>query len=181
MSDFNQTKIKRKNCVGTTKYKRLSEMCIVQHRGMKIDFTFQPIKRLVFTTAKSSKPAATFWIFLLRTKNWHLCCLAVTVHIVLQERRVATTKKKSHLHSWRNFSANHNKAHPILNHKKLKWVQIWNKGWWFERHLPFSNHFIQFQSTVNRYSTYIQLTENHDLLSLQRRNPVDSRFLSRLG
>ena len=27
-----------------------------------------------------------------------LCCLAVMVHIVLQERRVATTKKKNHLH-----------------------------------------------------------------------------------
>ena len=53
-------------------------------------------------------------------------------------------------------------------------------GWWFERHIHFSNQFIQFQSTVNRYSTYIQLTENHDLLSLQRRNQVDSWFWSRL-
>ena len=36
------------------------------------------------------------------------------------------------------------------------------------------------QSTAQIYSTYNQLTENHDLLSLQRRNPVDSRFCSRL-
>ena len=53
-------------------------------------------------------------------------------------------------------------------------------GRWFERHIHFSNHFNQFQSIVNRSSTYIQLTENYDLLSLQRRNPVDSRFWSRL-
>ena len=48
------------------------------------------------------------------------------------------------------------------------------------RYIHFSNHFIQFQSTVDRYSTYIQLTENHDLLSIQRRNPEDSRFWSQL-
>ena len=51
----------------------------------------------------------------------------MTVHIVLQERRVATTKNKNHLHFWRNFSANHNQAHPNLNQKRFKWVQIWNK------------------------------------------------------
>ena len=53
-------------------------------------------------------------------------------------------------------------------------------GWWFEQHFQISNHFIHFQSTVNRYSICIQLTENHVLLSLQRRNPVDPRFWSRL-
>ena len=47
--------------------------------------------------------------------------------IALQERPVATTKKKYHLHFGRNFSANHNHAHPNLNQKKLKWVQMWNK------------------------------------------------------
>ena len=73
-------------------------MCIVQHVEMKSVFTFQRIKRLVFTTVKSEKPAATFRIFLLRTKNRQLCCLVVTVPIVLQEKRVATTKKNNHLH-----------------------------------------------------------------------------------
>ena len=93
-------------------------MCIVQHVEMKSVFTFQPIKQLVSTTVKSAKPAATLWIIPLRTKNRQLCCLAVTVHIVLQERRVPNTKKKSHLHFWRNFSANHNQAHPNLNQKR---------------------------------------------------------------
>ena len=57
---FQSTKYQRKNCVSTTKYKRLSEMCIVQHVEMKSVFTFQPIKRLVSTTVKSAKPAAMF-------------------------------------------------------------------------------------------------------------------------
>ena len=39
---------------------RLMEMCNVQHVEMKSVFTFHPIKRLVSTTVKSSKPAATF-------------------------------------------------------------------------------------------------------------------------
>ena len=60
MFHFNQPNIEGKNCVWTTKYERLSEMCIVQHVEMKSVFTFQRIKRLVFTTVKSAKPAATF-------------------------------------------------------------------------------------------------------------------------
>ena len=60
MSRFNQPIIEGKNFVWTTKYKRLSEMCIVQHVEMKSVFTFQPIKRLVSTTVKSAKPAAMF-------------------------------------------------------------------------------------------------------------------------
>ena len=58
MPHFKQPKIERKNCVWTTS--RPSEMCIVQHEEMKSVFTLQPIKRLVSTTVKSAKPAATF-------------------------------------------------------------------------------------------------------------------------
>ena len=72
-------------------------MCVVQHVEMKNVFSFQPINRLVSTTVKSAKPDATFCILLLRTKNQQLCCLVVTVHIVLQGKRVATTEKKNHL------------------------------------------------------------------------------------
>ena len=60
MSHFNQPIVERKNCVGTTKCKRLFEMCIVQHVEMKRVFIIQPIKRLVSTTVKSTKAAATF-------------------------------------------------------------------------------------------------------------------------
>ena len=95
MSHFNQPNMERKNCAWITKCEELSEMCIVPHVETKIVFTFQPMKRLVSKTVKSAKPAVTFRIFLLRTKNRQLCCLAVTAHIVLQERRVVTTKKSS--------------------------------------------------------------------------------------
>ena len=127
MSHFNQPNMERKNCAWKTKYERLSEKCIVQHVEMKSVLTFQPIKRLVSTTVKSAKPAATFWIFFLRTRNRQFCCLVVTVHIVLPERRVAFTKKESHLHFCRNFSANDNQAHPNLNQKRTNRNQIWNK------------------------------------------------------
>ena len=60
MSHFNQLNIERKNCEWTTKYRILLEMCIIQHVEMKIVFTFQPIKRLVSTTVRGAKPAATF-------------------------------------------------------------------------------------------------------------------------
>ena len=60
MSHSNHPNMERKNCVWTTKNERLSEMCFVQHVEMKSVFTFQPIKQLVSTTVKSSKPAATF-------------------------------------------------------------------------------------------------------------------------
>ena len=57
-SHFNQPNIERKNCASTTS--RLLEMCIVPHVETKSVFTFQPTKRLVSTTLKSAKPAATF-------------------------------------------------------------------------------------------------------------------------
>ena len=59
MSRFNQPNMERKNCVWTTKYEQLSDMCIVPHVETKSLFTFQPVKRLVSTTVKSAKPAAT--------------------------------------------------------------------------------------------------------------------------
>ena len=67
--------------------------------------------------------------------------------------------------------------------RKLKWVQIWNKGIRFllanDLSQIFNFHIILFN--FNLLLTYTQLTQNHhDLLSLQRRNPVDSRFRTRL-
>ena len=126
MSHFNQPNIEIKNCVWTTKYKRLLEMCIVPHVEMRSVFIFQPIKRLVSTTVEIAKPATMFWIFLLRTKNRQSCCLVVMVHIVLQERRVVNTKKKNHLQFWRHFSADHNQAHPNLNQQREKLFHLWH-------------------------------------------------------
>ena len=51
--------------------------------------------------------------------------LAFTVHTVLQERRVATTKKKSHIHFSGNFSTNHNQARPSEHEpRKLEAVPL---------------------------------------------------------
>ena len=69
LPNFIKPNIERKNCVWTTNYERLLEMCIVQHVEMKRVLIFQPIKRPFSTTVKRAKPAATFWIFLSRTKN----------------------------------------------------------------------------------------------------------------
>ena len=60
MPHFNPPNMERKNCAWTTKYERLSEMCTVQHVEMKSVFTFKPMKRLISTTVKSAKLAATF-------------------------------------------------------------------------------------------------------------------------
>ena len=153
-------------------------MCTVQH--VQSVFTFQPMKRLVSTTVKNAKPAVTFWIFLLRSKNRQLRCLVVPLFA-----GVVTTK--NHLHFWRNFSSNHNQAHPNLNQKRLKRVHKWNKRIRFlladylSNIFVFQTYFIQFQYTVNHSNLVCQPTQNHrDLLSLQRRNPVDSRFWTRL-
>ena len=116
LSHFNQTNVERNNCVWTTKYNSLLEMCIVQHVQIKNVFKFQPIKGLVSTTVENAKPAATVWIFYLRTKKWQLCCSTVMVHIALQARRVANAKKKKILQFWKN-------SPPIL----MKHTWIWNK------------------------------------------------------
>ena len=132
---------------------------------MKNLFIFQPIKPLVSTTVQSVKPAVTFWILFFRIKNRPLLCLAVMVHIVLQEKWVATTKKKNYLHFWRNFSANHNQAHTNLNQKSLLWVQIWNKRIRFPLADDLSIIFI-FQIIFFNFS--LQSTANQLTVNLQK-------------
>ena len=61
-----------------------------------------------------------------KDQKWQLCCLKLMVHIDLQEKRVKTKKKKSHLHFWKKSSANHNQAHPNLNQKKQKLFHLWH-------------------------------------------------------
>ena len=57
---FQSTKYRKKEFCVEKKYERLLEMCIVSNVETKSVFTFHPIKRLVSTTVKSAKPAATF-------------------------------------------------------------------------------------------------------------------------
>ena len=106
------------------------------------------------------------------------------VHIALKEKRVATTKNKSYLHFWRNFTANQIQANPNPHQKKLKRIQIWKKPIRFRLADDLSNIFIfqiiSFKTIYCQPNRLNQLKENHDLLSLQRRNLVDSRFWARL-
>ena len=55
-------------------------------------------KTTSFYDCKKCKACCNVLNILLRTKNQQICCSAVTVHIALPERRVAITKKESHLH-----------------------------------------------------------------------------------
>ena len=59
MSHFNQPEIERRNCVRTTKYKRILEKYFVQLVEMKVFITLQPTKLPLPTTVESAKPALT--------------------------------------------------------------------------------------------------------------------------
>ena len=94
-----------------------NEKCVYFSTNKTISFSFYHCKK--------SRTICHVLNISLKDKNRQLCCLAVTVHIVLQERRVATTKKINHLHFWRNFSANQIQERPNLNQKKQKFFQLW--------------------------------------------------------
>ena len=68
--------------------------------------------------------------------------------------------------------------------RSKKWVQIWIKRIRYLLVDNWSNIFIfqiiLFEPTVNRSILISELEEKYDLLSFQRRNPVDSRFWSPL-
>ena len=113
---FRSTKYEKKELSVDNKVRSLSEKCIVQHVEMKSVFTFQPKKRLVSTNVKTAKPPATFWKFLLHTKNRLLCCLAVMIHNVLQESESRPREKKT-------FSIFEETSPPITT----KHIRTWTK------------------------------------------------------
>ena len=134
---FQSTKYRKKELCLVNKVRVTIEVCVVQHVEMKSVFTIQPIKRLVSTTVKNAKPASTIWIFVLMTKNRQLRCLAVTVHIVLQEKRVATTQNKAicivekiappitskHIRTWTKKCSNESEYR--INVSVSYWLMIW--------------------------------------------------------
>ena len=66
---FQSTNYKKKELWVENKMKKhIGDMCCPTCRIEKCVW-FPPIKRLVSTTAKSAKPAITFWTFVLRTRN----------------------------------------------------------------------------------------------------------------
>ena len=124
---FQSTKYRKKElCVDNKVRETIEDVCCPTSRNEKFVY-ISTYKTTSFYDCKTCKACCVVLNFPLRTKHRQFCCLAVMVHIVLQETRVATTKKKNHLHTWRCLSASHNQAHPNLNQKRLKWVQIRNK------------------------------------------------------
>ena len=110
-----------------TQFKMFLEMSIVQHAQTKHVFTFQLTKFPVSTTVKSGKAALTCWIFLLRSKNWQLCCLVLMIHIGLQEKWVVTTKKgRNDFHFRWHFPANRSRTRPSWSRKKKKSFRLWH-------------------------------------------------------
>ena len=121
------------------------EVCIVQHAQNEKCFC------LSTNTDSSFHDGKKCTINVLGTKNGQFCCLVVMVHILLQKRRVATTKK-IYLHFWR-----------ITLPTTIKHTQSWVKkakiipfmaylcrlrtSWFSWPKLPFHSHFLNFQST----------------------------------
>ena len=92
----------------STKYRK-KELCVDNKVQENLGDVYCPIcrnekcvhsstnKTTIFYDCKKCKVCCQILNIAFKAKNRELCCLAVTVHIALQERRVATTKKKSHL------------------------------------------------------------------------------------
>ena len=180
LSHFNQPNIDRKNCVWTTKYKTIRDV-------------FCPIcrnEKCVYVSAIKTTSSYD-------CTKCKACCKVLNIPFKDQKRTIMLFGGDSTYCFARKTSRDYEqeKPSPFLKRflrqsqsrtsepepKKLRMSPNLEKtypfptDWWFERHIHFSNHLIQFQSTVSRSNLINQLTENHNLLSLQRRNPMDSR------
>ena len=89
---FQSTKYREKDlCVDNIQ--TIGDVCCPTCRNEKCVYV-STNKTTKFYDCKKCKASCHVVIFPFKEKNQQLCCLAGTVHIVLQERRVATTKKK---------------------------------------------------------------------------------------
>ena len=125
MSHFNKPNIERKNCVWTAKYKRLLELCIVQHVEMKNEFTFQLTKLPFSTTVNCAKPVPTCWIYLKRPKT-DIYVVWWWWHTLLCKKTSRDFEKRNHLPFWWKSSAHHNQIKPTLSQKSQKTIHLWH-------------------------------------------------------
>ena len=95
-------------------------MCIVPQVETKSVSIFQRIKRLVSTTVKSAKPAATIGIFLLRTKNRQLMFDDVGTHYFARKTSRNNEKEKPSL-IFKNFLR---QSQPSTSEPEPKKVEI---------------------------------------------------------
>ena len=126
MSHFSQPNIERKNCVWTTKYNRLLEMCryCPTCRNEKCVYNSNE-KTTSFCDSKKCKTCCNVLNIPFTDQKPKLFCLAVTQHIALPDRRVAITKKNPLLFC-RNFFANHNETRLNLNQKWQELFFFWH-------------------------------------------------------
>ena len=92
---FKSTKYRKKElCVDNKVRETIGDVSCPTCRNEKCVY-ISSNKRQVSTTVKSAKPAATFWIFLLRTKNRQSCFLAVTVHVLFRNDESRLRERKA--------------------------------------------------------------------------------------
>ena len=113
MPPFNQPNIERKNCVDNKVRDTIGDMFCPTCRNGKCVY-ISTNKMTSFYDCKKCKACCHVLNIPFKGQK---PTKAVTVHIVLQERRVVTTKKENYLQFWRKSSGSYNQAHPILNQK----------------------------------------------------------------
>ena len=96
---------------------RLLEMFYLHHVEMKNVFTFQPIKRLVSTSVKGTKPAATFRRFLQRPKTDNCA-------VWWQWQTLFCQKDESWLRKWKTISFFFKKSSPPI---RISHTRTWAK------------------------------------------------------
>ena len=94
---FQSTTYRNKElCVDNNVWETIGDVCCPTCRNEKC-VSLSTDRTTSFYGCKKCEACCHVWIFLLWTRKRQFCCLAVMVHIVLRERRVATTKKKNQL------------------------------------------------------------------------------------
>ena len=122
---FQSTKYRKKEmCLDNKIQELIGDVFCPKRRNEKC-FYISTYKTSSFYDCKKCKACCHALNLIFKDQNLQICCLAMTVHIDLQRRRVATTKKKNHLYIWRNFSANQIQAYPNLNQKRQKFFHLW--------------------------------------------------------
>ena len=124
MCHFNQPNVERKNCVWTTKYRRLLEICIVQHEEMKKVFFFSTNITTSFYDCKKCKACY-------HSLNKPFLDQKPTIILFGGDDTHCFARKTSREYEKEKSSpflrkANHNQAHPNLNQKRQKFFHIWH-------------------------------------------------------
>ena len=127
MSHFNQPNIERKNLSVDNKVREsIGDVYCPTCRNEKCVY-ISTSKRTSFYDCKKCKTCCNVLNIPFKDEKLTIMLIGGDGTHCLARKTSRDYGKKSHLHFWRNFSANHNQANPNPHQKRLKWVQIWNK------------------------------------------------------